>query len=205
MMRVIIQPDGMQRILENTPQYHIDVTDIRQLEVTEKEKALDEKRAEMSHQVIQTDEWPLFDVRITKIEDQKHRIHISFDNIIFDGWSMFHLLDEWAEVYRNGKAEMSITLSFRDYVLGLEQIKSTSAYEKDKKILGRPGGDFCGRTGSATCKERKPDYRAAFLSPERKTVTERMAVCKRRGGKTGGNAFCSFDECLCGDSPLVEQ
>ena len=72
-------------------------------------------------------------MRITKIEDQKHRIHISFDNIIFDGWSMFHLLDEWAEVYRNGKAEMSITLSFRDYVLGLEQIKSTSAYEKDKK------------------------------------------------------------------------
>ena len=69
----------------------------------EKEKALDEKRAEMSHQVIQTDEWPLFDVRITKIEDQKHRIHISFDNIIFDGWSMFHLLNEWAEVYRNGK------------------------------------------------------------------------------------------------------
>jgi yersiniabactin nonribosomal peptide synthetase len=47
MMRVIIQPDGMQRILENTPQYHIDVTDIRQLEVTEKEKALDEKRAEI--------------------------------------------------------------------------------------------------------------------------------------------------------------
>lgn len=133
MMRVIIQPDGMQRILENTPQYHIDVTDIRQLEVTEKEKALDEKRAEMSHQVIQTDEWPLFDVRITKIEDQKHRIHISFDNIIFDGWSMFHLLNEWAEVYRNGNAEMPITLSFRDYVLGLEQIKSTSAYEKDKK------------------------------------------------------------------------
>lgn len=133
MMRVIIQPDGMQRILENTPQYHIDVTDIRQLEVTEKEKALDEKRAEMSHQVIQTDEWPLFDVRITIIEDQKHRIHISFDNIIFDGWSMFHLLNEWAEVYRNGKAEMPITLSFRDYVLGLEQIKSTSAYEKDKK------------------------------------------------------------------------
>lgn len=38
MMRVIIQPDGMQRILENTPQYHIDVTDIRQLEVTEKER-----------------------------------------------------------------------------------------------------------------------------------------------------------------------
>ena len=103
------------------------------MEVTEKEKALDEKRAEMSHQVIQTDEWPLFDVRITKIEDQKHRIHISFDNIIFDGWSMFHLLNEWAEVYRNGKAEMPITLSFRDYVLGLEQIKSTSAYEKDKK------------------------------------------------------------------------
>ena len=117
-MRVIIQPDGMQRILENTPQYHIDVTDIRQLEVTEKEKALDEKRAEMSHQVIQTDEWPLFDVRITKIEDQKHRIHISFDNIIFDGWSMFHLLNEWAEVYRNGKYDEVILYYLMKYRFG---------------------------------------------------------------------------------------
>ncbi len=152
-----------------------------------------------------TDEWPLFDVRITKIEDQKHRIHISFDNIIFDGWSMFHLLNEWAEVYRNGKAEMPITLSFRDYVLGLEQIKSTSAYEKDKKYWEDRVETFADAPDLPLAKERKPDYRAAFLSPERKTVTERMAVCKRRGGKTGGNAFCSFDECLCGDSPLVEQ
>ncbi|MFR8311266.1 MAG: condensation domain-containing protein [Ruminococcus sp.] len=113
--------------------------------MTEERKGIDEKRAEMSHQVIQTDEWPLFDVRITKIEDQKHRIHISFDNIIFDGWSMFHLLNEWAEVYRNGKAEMPITLSFRDYVLGLEQIKSTSAYEKDKKYWEDRVETFCGR------------------------------------------------------------
>lgn len=103
MMRVIIQPDGMQRILENTPQYHIDVTDIRQLEVTEKEKALDEKRAEMSHQVIQTDEWPLFDVRITKIEDQKHRIHISFVNLIQKGEELIQvkLKITWQIICRN--------------------------------------------------------------------------------------------------------
>ena len=79
------------------------------MEVTEKEKALDEKRAEMSHQVIQTDEWPLFDVRITKIEDQKHRIHISFDNIIFDGWSIV-LEDGTQEVLRD-VAEYPIYIS----------------------------------------------------------------------------------------------
>ena len=45
---------------------------------------LDEKRAEMSHQVIQTDEWPLFDVRITKIEDQKHRSELLGENIIIN-------------------------------------------------------------------------------------------------------------------------
>ena len=56
------------------------------------------------------------------IPKHRQRIYISFDNITFDGWSMFHI-HEWAEVYRSQKIGTPITLSFRDYVLGLEKLK----------------------------------------------------------------------------------
>lgn len=133
MMRVIIQPDGQQRILEDVPEYHIDVTDIRECDETEKIKVLDTKREEMAHQVIQTEKWPLFDVQITKIADTQNRIHISFDNLIFDGWSMFHILGEWAKLYRGQDVGGNIGISFRDYVLSLEKIKGTTVYERDRK------------------------------------------------------------------------
>lgn len=133
MMRVLIQPDGKQRILKQVPRYQIAVSDIRELGEAEKEYALEEKREKMSHQVIQTENWPLFDVQITRIGQHRQRIHISFDNITFDGWSMFHILNEWAEVYRSQEIGAPITLSFRDYVLGLEKLKELPAYEADKK------------------------------------------------------------------------
>ena len=133
MMRAVILTDGTQKILENVPEYQIQVLDVRKLDKEEKEKALQEKRDETSQQVIDTENWPLFDVKITKITDDQQRIHISFDNIIFDGWSMFHILNEWAEIYEGGQTKADIKLSFRDYVLGLEQIKKLPVFEKDRK------------------------------------------------------------------------
>ncbi|MGC4019655.1 MAG: amino acid adenylation domain-containing protein [Muricomes sp.] len=133
MMRAVIQPDGQQKILKDVPEYQILIQDISDLTGKAKNEALSAKREKMSHQVINTEEWPLFDVQITKVDETKQRIHISFDNLIFDGWSMFHILNEWAGEYRNNSVGEPIGLSFRDYVLGLENIKGSPVYEKDKK------------------------------------------------------------------------
>ena len=43
MMRVIIQPDGLQRILEHVPDYQIKIQDVRELDEVGKAKALREK------------------------------------------------------------------------------------------------------------------------------------------------------------------
>lgn len=133
MMRAIILPDGWrQQILEQVPDYKIAVTDLRGAAAEETEGTLQAIREEMSHQVLSPDVWPLFDVRATRFGEERVRLHISFDNLIFDGWSMFHLLSEWTRLYHEPDADMPrLELCFRDYVLAMEELKSTEQYQRD--------------------------------------------------------------------------
>lgn len=134
MMRVVINSDGMQQILRDVPEYKIPIVSLKDVDSYIKESMLKNIRREMSHQVIETGTWPLFDVRATVIDQSKVRIHVSFDNLIFDGWSMFHLLHQWAERYRDEIDKIpSLEISFRDYVIALEKIKESETYEEDKK------------------------------------------------------------------------
>lgn len=134
MMRCVISDDGTQRILENVPDYKIDVLDLRNKDAKTTEASLRGLRKEMSHQVIEVDKWPLFDVRASQCNDNDIKLHISFDNLIFDGWSMFHILSEWNRIYKDLNAPMvKNDLSFRDYVLALEKIKQSDLYKEDLK------------------------------------------------------------------------
>ncbi len=130
MMRAVILHDGRQRILEDTPDYKIAYRTLDSAE--ESERFLADIRQEMSHQVIDTSKWPLFDIRATKYDAEHTRLHISFDNIIFDGWSMFHILGEWKQAYNGTLAGEELEFSFRDYILAVDSIKNTQAYEEDK-------------------------------------------------------------------------
>lgn len=135
MMRAVILPDGQhQQILEHVPPYEIKRLDLRGKSPENVEAELRKIREEMSHQILSTDEWPLFDVRASLFGKQRVRLHISFDNLIFDGWSMFHLLSEWSRLYHQPDATLpNLDLSFRDYVLALEQIKASDLYQRDQE------------------------------------------------------------------------
>lgn len=134
MMRCVIADDGTQRILDKVPYYGINVLDMRDKDDEYIKAHLKEVRDEMSHQVISIDKWPLFDVRVSKFGNDEMRLHISFDNLIFDGWSMFHILSEWNRLYKNSDAYLpSIDLSFRDYVMALEDNKKSELYKADLK------------------------------------------------------------------------
>ncbi|MBN3527026.1 non-ribosomal peptide synthetase [Paenibacillus apiarius] len=135
MMRAVIMPGGQrQTILEQVPAYHISILDLHGKDLEESEVELKMVREEMSHQVLSTDQWPLFDVRASCYGEDRVRLHISFDNLIFDGWSMFHLLSEWSRLYHDPNAQLrSLDLSFRDYVLALELLKQSDAYRHDEE------------------------------------------------------------------------
>lgn len=185
MMRVIIRPDGTQEILESVPDYQIKIQDVHALDKAGKDQALYAKREEMSHQVIDTENWPLFDVEITELGEDRQRIHISFDNLIFDGWSMFHILNEWTEVYKTGCADKEINLSFRDYVLGLEEIKRSSSYEADKKYWEERADNFSPAPNFPLAKTEKQITEQRFCRRSDTLSPEEWKTLKELAGEIG--------------------
>lgn len=131
MLRAIILPDGRQRILEHVPAYQIETTDLRAKTQLEIEAYLESTRQRMSHQVLPTDQWPLFEIRNSLLPDSVVRIHVSIDGLLLDGWSYQLLFREWFELYQEPDKELpQLELSFRDYVLAEQAIRESEEYQQ---------------------------------------------------------------------------
>ncbi|MBP0002778.1 MAG: amino acid adenylation domain-containing protein [Cyanobacteria bacterium SBC] len=142
MLRAVVLPDGRQQILDSVPPYPLQVLDLRDspLEtLRERDEAevaseLEALRQFMSHQVIPSDRWPLFDFRVTRLPQQRVRLHISFDLLVFDAWSLFRLFDEWFQLYQNPDLTLPhLELSFRDYALAERELVKTPPYQRSKQ------------------------------------------------------------------------
>lgn len=130
MLRAIVLPDGMQRILPGVPDYEIAVTDLGALDDAAAAAALDELRDRLSHQVLSVHEWPLFELRATRLAGDRVRVHLGIDGIVGDAWSLSILFRELAALYAEPATELpALELSFRDYVLAREALKRSPRYE----------------------------------------------------------------------------
>ncbi len=134
MLRAIMRTDGTQQVLEEVPEYQISVENIVSENIEEQEKALKSTRDVMSHQVFKTDVWPLFELKISMLPEDKSRLHISMDQLIADGYSLEILFRELTLLEQEPDTELpSLALSFRDYVLAEEQFEATREYKKAKE------------------------------------------------------------------------
>ncbi|MBJ3778892.1 non-ribosomal peptide synthetase, partial [Acuticoccus mangrovi] len=124
MLRAVIAADGSQRILETVPPFVIPCADHADAPREVGEAAAAATREAMSHQVLPTDRWPLFDVRATRLSDDDWRVHLSIDALILDGESNNRLLQEVFDHYC-GRGERrplpAGAATFRDYVLTVQQ------------------------------------------------------------------------------------
>ena len=131
MLRAIVLPDGQQQILETVPDYHIPVLDLIQMDEAEKAAQLAAIRQEMSHQVLPADEWPLFDIRATRLSETCIRLHLGIDILMFDVGSLQIFYNEWQMLYNNPAISLpELHLSFRDYVLAEKKIAETKIYHQ---------------------------------------------------------------------------
>ena len=134
MMRVEVLKNGTQRILPNAERYHIAVRDLRSESDADIKTALENIRKELANYVFDLEKGPLFHVETTLLPEDRQRLHISFDNLIFDGFSMFCVIQEWAEAYRNeGTVGSGYEISFRDYVIACEKLKQSDKYKADRE------------------------------------------------------------------------
>ncbi|HEX7184093.1 MAG TPA: amino acid adenylation domain-containing protein, partial [Thermoanaerobaculia bacterium] len=128
MLRAVVLADGTQRILPEVPLYRIGVVDLRG--TVDPAPGLQAVRDRMSHQVLPSDRWPLFEIAATPF-GRRTRVHVSLDLLIGDAWSFRILARDLSLFYADPEAELPpLELSFRDYVLAEIALHGTAAYER---------------------------------------------------------------------------
>ena len=133
MLRAIVLPDGQQQILEHLPPYEIVALDLRGASPSEASARLEGIRQSMSHQMLATDRWPLFDLRATYLDDQRVRLHLSAES---PDAQCGKLADSYARTLAallpSSHGVPQLDLSFRDYVLAEIAFHASDAYQRSQ-------------------------------------------------------------------------
>lgn len=120
MLRAVVGADGRQQILADTPDFEIPYLDLTDAPAGEADERLAAIREDMSHRVYTAADWPLWEVRLTRLP-QHDRLHISLDLLMVDLASVALLFSEWQTLCQHPETELPpVEVSFRDYVLALE-------------------------------------------------------------------------------------
>jgi pyochelin synthetase len=133
MLRCIVLPEGLQQILPSVPRYEIKVQDLRNVEAATATARLDALRAEMSHKVHASDQWPLFEFCASLLDAKTTRLHISTDLLIGDGRSFEIMFRELMQLYRDpGTSLPPLELSFRDYLYASNALEQTDLFRQSR-------------------------------------------------------------------------
>ncbi|MBB5144668.1 non-ribosomal peptide synthetase [Desulfovibrio intestinalis] len=133
MLRAVMLPGNMQKVLENVPPYSIHVLDLREVSSEDQELRLQEIRSGMSHHIFAPDVWPLFELRVSLLPGGVGILHMGFDQLIADGYSLQLLFRDF-HTYYEGRGDLlpELDLSFRDYVLSEQSLEQSAEYQKSK-------------------------------------------------------------------------
>jgi acyl transferase domain-containing protein/aryl carrier-like protein len=134
MLRAVFLPTGKQKILSEVPEFNIDVTDLRELGQDDRESRLMAIRHRMSHQVLDVEKWPLFEIRATQLQGTRIRLHFSLDLLIADVHSIILMMQEVMEFYHNPENQPEpLEITFRDYVLSEKEFRGSELYKKSRE------------------------------------------------------------------------
>ena len=115
MLRAVIESDGMQRCLESVRPYEIKLHPSFDSERAAREYCENRRKA-LSHQVFETDRWPLFHIEAAEVGNGRRRYFVSFDVLLGDAWSLQILGREMAALLIDRNLP-PLELTFRDCVL----------------------------------------------------------------------------------------
>jgi glutamate-1-semialdehyde-2,1-aminomutase len=131
MLRAIILPDGQQQILEQVPNYEIEIIDLQDQEPEVVTSHLESVRQYMIQHGPKTDEWPLFEIKIHRLDKRCFRVHFSVSLMILDGISDGIVTQEFCQLYQHPDVYLpTLELSYRDYVLVLGKLQASDTYQR---------------------------------------------------------------------------
>lgn len=201
MLRAIVMSDGRQQVLEQVPHYSVEILDVRGQSQAEASCQLDAVRSHMSHHVLPSATWPLFEIRASLLQDRLARLHVSLDLLILDARSIQILVQEFSRLYRDPEVSLApLEISFRDYLRAEAELQNTDIYRRSREywtrrlpLLPPPPGLPLAKTPSSIPKPRFV-RRTAKLEPD---VWSRLKARATGAGLTAPSVLLSaFAEVL---------
>ncbi|WP_340608835.1 non-ribosomal peptide synthetase/type I polyketide synthase [Xenorhabdus bharatensis] len=117
MLRMIVDDEGQQRILPETPWYVLSQDDLRALDDAACEQTLTQRRHTLSYQVPPAEQWPLFEVSVSLLPNERCRLHMNLDLLQFDVQSFRIMMEDLQQAYHQQQPLTPQTFTFRDYVI----------------------------------------------------------------------------------------
>jgi amino acid adenylation domain-containing protein len=134
MLRAIILPDGQQQILEHVPPFEAKIADLRGKTPQEQACQLEHIRRTLDHQLLPIEQWPAFDLWVSRLDEQLVRLHLSVEVIFVDAWSMNILIQEFIRLYYEPDLSLpKLTLSFRNYVLTQASLENSTLFQRSRE------------------------------------------------------------------------
>lgn len=167
MLRCIITEDGEQYITEN---YEPKITIYRRSNIIDMEKHLSSVHDEIMTQVIPVGR-PLWDMRITEMNDNEWRIHFGIDFIIADALSL-NLFWSDMEKFYNGDELVPLNFTYYDYLKYTSENIDNNSFNDDKEYWYNKAKDFPESPQLPYCETDKTNLykkfvrRSAVLSEE---------------------------------------
>ncbi|MEU6018727.1 amino acid adenylation domain-containing protein [Streptomyces sp. NPDC047515] len=131
MLRAVIHHDGYQQVLPDVPALSVGADDLTALPATTAEAEVERTRARLSAREAPTDQWPLFDVHVTRTAERAV-LHLAFDMLVVDHASLRILLAEFQRSYGGAALSEAPRITFRDYVLARRALADTDGYARDR-------------------------------------------------------------------------
>ncbi|MBL1100552.1 non-ribosomal peptide synthetase [Streptomyces coffeae] len=131
MLRAVIHHDGYQQVLPDVPALSVGADDLTALPAATAETQVEHTRARLSASEAPTDQWPLFDVHVTRTAERAV-LHLSFDMLVVDHASLRILLAEFQRGYGGAALSEPPRITFRDYVLVRRALADTDGHARDR-------------------------------------------------------------------------
>lgn len=142
MLRMYITADGKQ-CFAPALDFHIEITDVRHMTVEEQEEAVLRFRERYSHEVMDPAKAPLFRLAAVKTAPGHAVLIFSVDLLAMDAASVQLFKHLVLTAYDHPEAPPSdVKFTFRDFVRGIAQIRSSSRYAEDEAYWTEKSYDF---------------------------------------------------------------
>lgn len=131
MLRTIVLPDGKLQLLSEVPPYEVAVEDLSGRGAERIEERILEVREELRYANRPPDRWPLFEIVLHQLDDNKIRLHARFDLVLIDGAARGVLLTELVQILNFPDQPLpELDISFLDHARALAAFRETETYAR---------------------------------------------------------------------------